>query len=47
MVPLTLRMNNKLPGVGAVVLDDGGEAKNPAGTGEQAREEAGKEQTSP
>lgn len=43
VVPLTLRMNNKLPGVGAVVLNDGGEAKNPADTREQAREDTARD----
>lgn len=43
VVPLTLRMNNKLPCVGAVVLNDGGEAKNPADTGVQAREDMGRD----
>lgn len=43
VVPLTLRMNNKLPCVGAVVLNDGGKAKNPADTGVQAREDTGRD----
>lgn len=41
VVPLTVRVNNQLPGVGAVGLDDGGDAKDP-GRREERHEFRGK-----
>lgn len=39
VVPLTLRVNDKLPRVGTVALNDGREAEHPADTGGQEEEE--------
>lgn len=39
VVPLALRVNDKLPRVGTVALNDGREAEHPADTGGQEEEE--------